>query len=75
MSDSQQALRLHQWVEIHQGPYERTFRMRVPGGWLYRYQTDPPSPNVVMVFVADRRAGSTPLSAGQPNRRKTRSPA
>jgi hypothetical protein len=41
MSDSQQALRLHQWVEIHQGPYERTFRMRVPGGWLYRYQTDP----------------------------------
>jgi hypothetical protein len=65
MSDRQQAPR---WVEIHHGPFEHTFRMRVPGGWLYRYQTDPPSPNMVMVFVPDRRK---PRPADQPNRRKT----
>jgi hypothetical protein len=51
--------------------YEHTFRMRVPGGWLYRYQTAPPSPIAVMTFVPDRRSGSKPLPADQPDRRKT----
>jgi hypothetical protein len=71
MSDRQQASRLHQWVDIHQALYERTFRMRVPGGWLYRYQTDAPSPTVAMVFVPDRRSGSKPLPADQSAQRKT----
>ncbi len=55
MSDHQQAPRLHQWEAVHRGTYEHTFRMRVPGGWLYRYQTNPPSTIVAMVFVPERR--------------------
>jgi hypothetical protein len=70
MSDRQQAPRLHQWVEVQHGSFEHTFRMRVPAGWLYRYQTDPPSPTTVMVFVPDRRSGSKALPAEWPTRRR-----
>ena len=42
MSDRPQAPRLHHWVIIHQDAFHHTFRMRVPGGWLYRYQTTSP---------------------------------
>jgi hypothetical protein len=58
---------MHQWIEIPTPAGAvfpvRTFRMRVPGGWLYRYadrtmrfsrryRISPP------VFVPDQAAGS-----------------
>jgi hypothetical protein len=38
MSDQQQTL-LHKWEIVSQGENATTYRMRVPGGWLYRYQS------------------------------------
>ena len=70
MSDRPQAPRLHHWVIIHQDAFHHTFRMRVPGGWLYRYQTTSPIV-MAMEFVPDRRAGSKRLPAGQTDRRRT----
>jgi len=70
MSDRPQASRLHQWVVVNEDAYHHTFRMRVPGGWLYRYQTTPPTV-LAMEFVPDRRVGSKPLPAGQPDQRRT----
>ena len=56
MSDQQQAP-LHQWEIVSQGrdPGENasTYRMRVPGGWLYRHQPNITSPPSSMAFVPD----------------------
>ena len=46
---------LHKWtpIEDHEHGIRRTFRMRVPGGWLYRFrerQGGGPMPDS-MVFV------------------------
>ena len=42
MADHHQIEPLHQWKEIEGADPDapsRTFRMRVPGGWLYRYSS------------------------------------
>jgi hypothetical protein len=36
-----------------QGENANTYRMRVPGGWLYRYQPNITSPPSSMAFVPD----------------------
>ena len=65
MSDQQQAP-LHKWEIVSQGELgdnATTYRMRVPGGCLYRYQPNITSPPSSMAFVpdpavvADRGAG------------------
>ncbi len=71
MSDRQHLARLHEWIHINGDAYNQTFRMRVPGGWLYRHQSASPS-DLAMVFVPDRRVELKPLPAGQPNRRKVK---
>ena len=56
MSDQQQPP-VHKWEIVSQGsgPGENasTYRMRVPGGWLYRYQPNITSPPSSMAFVPD----------------------
>ena len=55
MSDQQQAP-LHKWEVVSQGEFgdnATTYRMRVPGGWLYRYQPNITSPPSSMAFVPD----------------------
>jgi hypothetical protein len=55
MSDQQQAS-LHKWEIVAQaelGDNATTYRMRVPGGWLYRYQPNITSPPSSMAFVPD----------------------
>jgi hypothetical protein len=44
------------WIEVTAGHLERTHRMSVPGGWIYRTMVwggseDPEVPGVAMVFV------------------------
>jgi len=69
MHDRLSTSRLHQWVVVQQDAYAYTARMRVPGGFLYRYEAGTPAPPV-MTFVPDRRVEATPLPAGQPDRRR-----
>src|SRR4051812_44679439 len=55
MSDQQQ-MPLHRWEVVSQGDRGEnatTYRMRVPGGWLYRYQPNISSPPSSMAFVPD----------------------
>ena len=62
--------RLHVWEYIQQDAYTYTARMRVPGGWLYRYGAAG-STNAIMAFVPDRRVEAKPVPPGKPDRRKT----
>ena len=42
MPDHRQEDKLHTWEVVHeQGGIERTYRMCVPGGWLYRHVYSP----------------------------------
>ena len=46
MGDQQQTP-VHKWEIVSQGDQGEnaiTYRMRVPGGWLYRYQPNIPEP-------------------------------
>ncbi len=70
MSNHHNAHQLHQWGIVYQDAYQHTYRMRVPGGWLYRHHTGTPS-IMTMALVPDRRVRCAPVSAGQPDRRKT----
>ena len=48
MSDQQQTP-LHKWEIVSQGDQGEnatTYRMRVPGGWLYRYQPNNHEPAI-----------------------------
>ena len=52
----QQQTPLHKWEIVSQGDRGEnatTYRMRVPGGWLYRYQPNITSPPSSMAFVPD----------------------
>ena len=54
--DDQQQTPLHKWEIVSQsepGDNATTYRMRVPGGWLYRYQPNITSPPSSMAFVPD----------------------
>ena len=65
MSDQQQ-MPLHKWEIVSQGDRGEnatTYRMPVPGGWLYRYQpniTSPPSSTCLI----QPRSGATHRQRG-----------
>ncbi len=53
---------MHRWERVWSGTDfpERTLRMRVPGGWLYRHSPGNSGiQNECMVFVPDPQAQST----------------
>jgi hypothetical protein len=52
MGDQQQTP-LHKWEIVSKGENATTYRMRVPGGWLYCYQPNITSPPSSMAFVPD----------------------
>ena len=61
MSDQQQTP-LHKWEIVSQGDRgdnATTYRMRVPGGWLYRYQPNI-EPAIEQLFKIFRRHDGDP---------------
>lgn len=54
----EQAAPLHEWQQVNsKDSIQLTFRMHVPGGWLYRY-TSPEG--TCVAFVPDANAGKGP---------------